>query len=93
MQHAAGVGKSTRKNATSFKASTGMVEKESCDFFRRPFLEQATKWLAIDIKENRVFVLAFKWSTDRVEGFLETKEAAANEQHSSITEVLRAVAE
>ena len=38
-----------------------------------------------------MFVLEFKRSTDRVEGVLETKEAAANEQHSSIIEVLRAV--
>ena len=40
-----------------------------------------------------MFVLEFKWSTDRLEGFLEKKEAAVNEQHSSIIEVLRAVAE
>ena len=37
--------------------------------------------------------LEFKRSTDRVEGFLEAKEAAANEQQSSIIEVLRAVAD
>ena len=47
--------------------------------------------LAIDIKKNILFVLEFKRSTDRVEGFLETKETVANEQHSSIIEVLRAV--
>ena len=47
--------------------------------------------VAIDIKKKRLFVLEFKRSTDRVEGFSETKEAAANEQHSSIIEVLRAV--
>ena len=35
--------------------------------------------------------MEFKWSTDRVEGVLETKKAVANEQHSSIIEVLRAV--
>ena len=45
----------------------------------------------MDIKKKKVFVLEFKRSTDRVEGFLETKEAASNEQHSSIVEVLRAV--
>ena len=48
--------------------------------------------MAIDIKKKILFVLEFKRSTDRVEGFLETKETAANEQHSSIIEVLRAVA-
>ena len=40
-----------------------------------------------------MFFLEFKRSTDRVEGFLETKEAAANEQHSSIIEMLRLVAD
>ena len=44
--------------------------------------------VAIDRKKKKVFVLEFKRSTDRVEIFLETKEAAANEQHSSIIEVL-----
>jgi len=48
--------------------------------------------VAIDIKKKRVLILECKRSTDRVEGFLETKETAANEQHSSIIEVLRAVA-
>ena len=48
--------------------------------------------MAIDIKKQRLFVLEFKWSTNRVEGVLETKETAVNEQHSSIIEVLRAVA-
>ena len=47
--------------------------------------------MAIDIKKKGVFVLEFKRSTDRVEGFLETKGAAANEHHSSFIEVLRAV--
>ena len=65
--------------------------KQSRQFFRQPFLGQATGWLAIDIKKKRVFVLEFKRSTDTVEEFLETKEAAANKQHSSIIEVLRAV--
>ena len=45
---------------------------------------------AIDIKKKILFVLEFKRSTDRVKGVLETKETAANEQHSSVIEVLRA---
>lgn len=90
MQQAAGVGESkgSGENATSARTPTGKVGKQSRQFFRRPFLGQATGWLAIDIKKKRVFVLEFKRSTDRVEGFLETKETAANEQHSSIIEVL-----
>ena len=47
--------------------------------------------MAIDIKKKILFVLECKRSTDRVEGFLETKKTAANEQHSSIIKVLRAV--
>ena len=38
-----------------------------------------------------MFVLEFKLPTDREEGILKVKEAAANEQHSSIIEVLRAL--
>ena len=40
-----------------------------------------------------MFFLEFKRSTDSEEGVLKVKEAAANEQHSSIIEVLRAVAD
>ena len=40
-----------------------------------------------------MFFLEFKQSTDREEGFLKVKEAAAKEQHSSIIEVFRAVAD
>ena len=43
--------------------------------------------------KKKVNFLEFKRSTDREEGFLKIKEAAANEQHSSIIEVLRAVAD
>jgi len=39
-----------------------------------------------------VYVLEFEWSTDRDEGFLEVKEAEANEQHKSIISALRAAA-
>ena len=45
--------------------------------------------VAIDVKRKKVF---FKRSIDREEGFLKVKEAAANEQLSSIIKVLRAVA-
>ena len=55
--------------------------KQSSEFLRQPFLGQATGWVAIDIKKKKLFVVECKRSTDRVEGFLETKETAANEQH------------
>jgi len=37
-----------------------------------------------------VYILEFKWSTDRDEGFLEVKEAEENEQHKSIISALKA---
>jgi len=39
-----------------------------------------------------VYILEFKRSTDRDEGFLEVKDAQANEQHKSIIGVLKAAA-
>jgi len=39
-----------------------------------------------------VCILEFKQSTDRDEGFLKVKEAAANEQHKSIISALNAAA-
>jgi len=39
-----------------------------------------------------VYILELKRSTDRDEGFLEVKEADANEQHKSIIDVLTAAA-
>jgi len=39
-----------------------------------------------------VYILEFKRSTDRDEGFLEVKEAESNEQHKSIIGALKAAA-
>jgi len=39
-----------------------------------------------------VYILEFKRSTDRDEGFLEVKEAEVNEQHKSIISALKAAA-
>jgi len=39
-----------------------------------------------------VYILQFKRSTDRDEGFLEVKDAGANEQHKSIIGALKAAA-
>jgi len=38
------------------------------------------------------YILEFKQSTDRDEGFLEVKDAEANEQHKSIISALKAAA-
>jgi len=39
-----------------------------------------------------VYVLDFKWSTDRDERIIEVREAEANEQHKSIIGALKASA-
>ena len=48
--------------------------------------------VAINEALQIVFMLEFKRSTDRDEGFLEMKEAEANEQHKSIISALKAAA-
>ena len=62
-------------------------------FYINHFWGRRPDGVAIDGKKTRVFFLEFNRSTDREEGFqvLKVKEAVANEQHSSIIEVLRAV--
>jgi len=52
----------------------------------------ATGWGRIDEDLQIGYILEFKRSTDRVEGFLEVKEAEANEQHKSIIGALKAAA-
>ena len=48
--------------------------------------------VAINEDLQIVFISEFKGSTDRDEGFLEAKEAEANEQHKSIIGAFRAAA-
>ena len=60
-------------------------------FFGKSFLlGQATRWVAINEALQMVYILEFKRSTDRDEGFLEVKEAEANEQHKSMIGALKA---
>ena len=48
--------------------------------------------VAINEALQIVHILEFKLSTDRDEGFLEVKDAEANEQHKSIIGALKAAA-
>jgi len=59
---------------------------ENCFWGRRP------DGVAINEALQIVYILEFKQSTDRDEGFLEVKKAEANEQHKSIIGALKAAA-
>jgi len=50
-------------------------------------------WVAINEALQIGCILEFERSTDRDEGFLEVKDAEANEQHKSIISTLRAAAQ
>ena len=50
-------------------------------FFANRFLGRRPDVVAINEARKIVYILEFKRSTDRDEGFLEVKEAEANEQH------------
>ena len=49
-------------------------------------------WLMFNEAQQIVYILKFKRSIDRSEGFLEVKEAEANEQHKIIIGALRPAA-
>jgi len=61
-------------------------------FFVNRFWGRRPDGVVIDEARRSVYILEFKRSTDRDEGFLEVKEAEANEQHKSIIGALRAAA-
>ena len=63
-----------------------LVIPVKCLWGRRP------DGVAIKMALQIVYILEFKRLTDRDEGFLEVKEAEANEQHKSIIGALRAAA-
>jgi len=56
------------------------------------FVNRLPVGVAINEALQIVYILEFKRSTDRDEGFLEVKEAEANEQHKSIIGALKAAA-
>ena len=61
-------------------------------FFVNRFWGRRLDEVAINEALRIVYMLEFKRSTDRDEGFLEVKEAEANEQHKSIIGALKAAA-
>ena len=61
-------------------------------FFVNRFCGWRPDSVAINEAQQIVYIFEFKLSTDRDEGFLEVKEAEANEQHKSIINALTAAA-
>jgi len=61
-------------------------------FFVNRFWSRRQDGVAINVALKIVYILEFKRSTDRDEGFLEVKDAEANEQHKSIIGALQAAA-
>jgi len=61
-------------------------------FFVNRFWGRRPDGVAINEALKIVCVLEFKRSTDRDKGFLEVKDAEANEQHKSIIGALKAAA-
>jgi len=61
-------------------------------FFVNRFWGRRLDGVAINEALKIVYILEFKRSTDRDDGFLEVKDAEANEQHKSIIGVLKAAA-
>ena len=61
-------------------------------FFINRFWGRRLHGVAINEALQIVYILEFKRSTDRNVGFLEVKEAEANEQHRSIISALKAAA-
>ena len=67
-----------------------MVQPRSRVFHHKSFLGQATGWGRINEALKIVYILEFKRLIDKDEGFLEVKDAEANEQHKSIISALKA---
>jgi len=59
-------------------------------FFVNRFWGKRQDGVAMNQDMQIVYILEFERSTDRDEGFLEVKEAEANEQHKSIISALKA---
>ena len=89
---AGGEGTGYRGDNTCQKKSRGTVQPRCRDFLRKSFLGQATGWGCNDEALKIVYISKFKRSTDMDEGFLEVKDAEANEQHKSIISALKAAA-
>ena len=89
---AGGEGTKYRSDNTCQKKSRGTVQPRSRVFLRKSFLGRRPDGVAINEALKIVYILEFKRSTDRDEGFLEVKDAEANEKHKSIISALKAAA-
>jgi len=89
---AGGGGTAYRGDNTCQKKSRDTVQPQSRVFFVNHFWGRRPDGVAINEALKIVNNLEFKWSTDRDEGFLEVKDAEANEQHKSIISALKAAA-
>ena len=81
---AGGEGTGYRGDNTCQKESRDTVQPRSRVFLRKWFLGRRLDGSASNEALNIVYILEFKQSTDRDEGFLEVKDAEANEQHKSM---------
>jgi len=74
------------------KSQEALYNLDPGSFFVNRFWGRRPDGVAINEALQIVYILEFKWSTDRDEGFLEVKDAEANEQHKSIIGALKAAA-
>jgi len=65
------------------KSQVSRYNLDSGSFFENCFWVRRPDGVAINMDLQIVYTLEFKRSTDRDEGFLEVKEAEANEQHKA----------
>ena len=61
-------------------------------FYENRFWSRKPDGIVINKYHRTLYILEFKWSSDRNKDFLRVKEDQANEQHRSIIEALRAAA-
>jgi len=94
LQQGRSVGEGTgyRGDNTCQKKSRGTYNLDPESFFVNRFWGRRPGGVAIDEALKIRYVLELKQSTDRDKGFLEVKDAEANEQHKSIIGALKAAA-
>ena len=89
---AGGEGTGYRGDNTCQKSQETRYNLAPGSFFVNRFWGRRPDGVAINEVLKIVYILEFEWSTDRDKGFLEVKDAEANEQHKSIIGVLKAAA-
>ena len=89
---AGGEGTGYRRDNTCQKNSRDTVQLDPGSFFVNRFWGRRPDGVAINETLKIIYILEFKWSTDRDEGFLAVKDEEAHEQHKSIIGALKAAA-